>query len=137
MSRRIEQGQATRQELLAVAQKLFATNGYEATSIEQVLTASEVSRGALYHHFASKEALFEALPGGVGGAMGAAGVRAAGRAREGVGGLGAGGGAWVGFAGAPGAQQIAVIAAPAVVGWERWRAIDARHGFGLLKGALA
>jgi hypothetical protein len=33
-------------------------------------------------------------------------------------------------------KRIVLIDAPAVVGWEKWREIDARHGFGLLKGSL-
>src|SRR5947207_15557462 len=61
MDRKAERGQATRDRLVAVATRLFAELGYEETSIEQVLHESEVSRGALYHHFGSKEALFEAV----------------------------------------------------------------------------
>src|SRR5580700_9191355 len=44
-----------------VATRLFAERGYEDTSIEAVLSAAGVSRGALYHHFAGKDALFEAV----------------------------------------------------------------------------
>jgi AcrR family transcriptional regulator len=40
---------------------MFAERGYEDTSIEAVLREAGVSRGSLYHHFASKEALFEAV----------------------------------------------------------------------------
>jgi AcrR family transcriptional regulator len=56
-----ERGQATRAELIEVATRLFAARGYEDTSIDAVLGETSVSRGALYHHFASKEALFEAV----------------------------------------------------------------------------
>src|ERR1700689_428378 len=59
--KRAAQGRATRGQLIEVATRLFAENGYEGTSIEAVLTAAGVSRGALYHHFAGKEALFEAV----------------------------------------------------------------------------
>src|SRR6202522_4467699 len=59
--KRAAQGRATRGQLIEVATPLFAENGYEGTSIEAVLTAAGVSRGALYHHFAGKEALFEAV----------------------------------------------------------------------------
>ena len=51
----------TRGQLIEVATGLFADHGYEGTSIEAVLTAAGVSRGALYHHFAGKEALFTAV----------------------------------------------------------------------------
>src|ERR1700748_2172998 len=59
--KRAAQGRATRGQLIEVATRLFAEHGYEDTSIEAVLSAAGVSRGALYHHFAGKEALFEAV----------------------------------------------------------------------------
>src|SRR5258708_11049429 len=61
MKVRGERGQATRRQLVAAATTLFATRGYEATSIEAVLEEAGVSRGALYHHFEDKRALFEAV----------------------------------------------------------------------------
>jgi hypothetical protein len=51
-------------------------------------------------------------------------------------GLRAGAFAWLDYARDPIVQQIALIDAPSVIGWERWRAIDERHGFGLLKAGL-
>src|SRR5215469_5239874 len=59
--KRAAQGRATRGQLVEVATRLFAEHGYEGTSIDAVLSAAGVSRGALYHHFAGKEALFEAV----------------------------------------------------------------------------
>src|ERR1700756_2118047 len=59
--KRAAQGRATRGQLIGVATRLFTDHGYEGTSIEAVLSAAGVSRGALYHHFAGKEALFEAV----------------------------------------------------------------------------
>jgi AcrR family transcriptional regulator len=56
-----ERAEATRGRLIQVAAELFGTRGYEATSIEDVLERAEVSKGALYHHFSSKESLFEAV----------------------------------------------------------------------------
>jgi AcrR family transcriptional regulator len=43
---------------MAAATRLFAERGYEATSTEEILAASGLTRGALYHHFADKRALF-------------------------------------------------------------------------------
>src|SRR5277367_1071843 len=59
--KRAAQGRATRGQLIEVATSLFADHGYEGTSVEAVLAAAGVSRGALYHHFAGKEALFTAV----------------------------------------------------------------------------
>jgi AcrR family transcriptional regulator len=58
--KRAAQGRATRSRLIDVATRLFTEQGYEGMSIEDVLSAAGVSRVALYHHFAGKEALFEA-----------------------------------------------------------------------------
>ena len=57
--RRLEQGVETRREIVETATRLFAEHGY-AASLSRRCWPREVSRGALYHHFAGKEALFEA-----------------------------------------------------------------------------
>jgi AcrR family transcriptional regulator len=54
---RTESKEHTRQRLLAEAQRLFRERGYAATSLEQIAEAAEVTKGAIYGHFASKEDL--------------------------------------------------------------------------------
>ena len=53
--------EALRRRLLDAAQRLFFDRGYDGTSVEDVIRATDSSKGAFYHHFASKEALLEAL----------------------------------------------------------------------------
>lgn len=60
-SRRELYSEATRAALLEEATALFAERGYARTSLEHVASASQVTRGAVYHHFAGKQALFEAV----------------------------------------------------------------------------
>ena len=60
-SRREMYSEATRAALLDEATTLFAERGYAGTSLEDVASASQVTRGAVYHHFAGKQALFEAV----------------------------------------------------------------------------
>ena len=60
-NKNVSRGEATRGQLVAIARRMFAERGYEDTSIEAVLREAGVSRGSLYHHFPSKEALFEAV----------------------------------------------------------------------------
>jgi AcrR family transcriptional regulator len=60
-SRREMYSEATRAALLDEATTLFAGRGYAGTSLEEIASASQVTRGAVYHHFASKQALFEAV----------------------------------------------------------------------------
>ena len=54
---RAESKERTRQRLLTEAQRLFRQHGYAATSLEQIAEAAEVTKGAIYGHFASKEDL--------------------------------------------------------------------------------
>jgi len=58
---RERQAEATRQLLVAVARGLFAEHGYADTSIEEIIQRAGVARGALYHHFPGKDALFLAV----------------------------------------------------------------------------
>ena len=136
VGRKAEQGEATRRQLVEIATRLFARQGYDGTSIESVLEASGVSRGALYHHFDGKDALFEAVLEEVEAGIATTILQSARKAKDPVDALRAGCKAWLRLADDPVAHQISLIDAPAVVGWQRWREIDGRHGFGLLKGAL-
>jgi AcrR family transcriptional regulator len=137
VNKRVEQGQATRAALIRVATELFAANGYDGTAIPAVLDAAGVSRGALYHHFESKEALFEAVLQAVEGQATLKVTRAAGGATDPLDGLRRGCAAYLAMCRDPVVRQISLIDAPAVVGWERWREIDEQHAFGLVKAAIA
>src|SRR4051794_32456370 len=55
------QSEATRAKLLAAARALFGERGYAAVGTEEVVRAAGVTRGALYHQFADKRELFEAV----------------------------------------------------------------------------
>jgi AcrR family transcriptional regulator len=58
---RERQAEATRELLVAVARERFTDQGYAATSIEDIVQRAGVAKGALYHHFSGKEALFRAV----------------------------------------------------------------------------
>jgi AcrR family transcriptional regulator len=138
VDRRIDRGRATRDRLVAAAVELFAARGFEATSIEAVLEETGVSRGSLYHHFASKQSLFEAVVDAVeakvGGEIVAAGAAAGDTDPVSV--LRAGFLAWVRLAADPVVRRILLIDAPAVVGWRRWREIEEQYGLGLIRAVV-
>jgi AcrR family transcriptional regulator len=136
--RRIERGQASRRQLLEAAAKLFTERGYEATSVTDVLARAKLSRGAFYHHFESKEALFEAVLEMVEEHVGMTLREAAAGASDPVEAIRIGCRAWLDMASDDReVVQITLVDAPSVVGWERWREIDEKHGLGLLIGGLA
>ncbi|HXA30816.1 MAG TPA: TetR/AcrR family transcriptional regulator [Acidimicrobiales bacterium] len=133
----LARGAATREHLIEVGTTLFAERGYEDTSIETVLQVASVSRGSLYHHFKNKEALFEAVLEAIENDTGLRVVEAAAGATDPKEILRLGALAWVQLAGDPVVQRVLLIDAPAVLGWERWRALEERHALGLIKGVLA
>lgn len=136
MNRNVERGQATRTHLIEVATRLFASHGYEGTSIEAVLAESGASRGSLYHHFAGKDALFLAVLENV-GTMVTDQVTAAMRgAADPVAELRAGALAWIRLAGDPVIRQVMLVDAPLVLGWERWRELDEQGNLGFIRTAL-
>ena len=137
MDRRIERGQATREGLIGVATELFTERGYAGTAIELVLQRARVSRGSLYHHFPGKDALFEAVLESQEARVAEATVAAARGIDDPLAALRAGCHAWLELARDPQVRQIVLIDAPSVVGWQKWREIDERHAFGILKKAVA
>lgn len=135
-NKNVARGEATRSQLIAVATRMFAERGYEDTSIEAVLRAAGVSRGSLYHHFASKEALFEAVAEDVETSVGTQTLAAADGIDEPVAALRAGFLAWIRLAGDPVVQRILLIDAPSVLGWDRWRSMEEAHALGLIRLVL-
>jgi AcrR family transcriptional regulator len=131
-----ERSEATRGALIAAARPLFAERGFAGVGTEEIVRNARMTRGALYHHFEGKEDLFravyedverelveriaaDALPGGDPLAALHAGARAFLDACE-----------------DPAVQRIVLLDAPSVLGWEQWREIGLRYGFGLVQQTL-
>ena len=53
-----QRSEETRNHILQASQRLFSTNGYDATGVAEICQAAGVSKGAFYHHFPSKQAVF-------------------------------------------------------------------------------
>jgi AcrR family transcriptional regulator len=134
-NKNVARGEATRSQLIAVATRLFAAQGYDDTSIEAVLRAAGASRGSLYHHFASKEALFEAVLEDVEARVGEQTVAATAGADGPVAALRAGCLEWIRVAGDPVVRRILLIDGPSVLGWDRWRAMGERP-LGFIRAVL-
>ena len=60
-SRRQQYSASTKRALVDVAEDLFTTHGYASTSLDAIVAGAQVTKGALYHHFSGKQALFEAV----------------------------------------------------------------------------
>ena len=134
--KRAAQGRATRGQLIEVATGLFADHGYEGTSIEAVLTAAGVSRGALYHHFAGKEALFTAVLEALSERITAQLTEIISGCTDPVDAVRTSALAWIDLAGDPVIQRIMLVDAPSVLGWEQWRAMDEGRTVGAMRAML-
>lgn len=136
MAKNAERSATTRAKIVATARRLFAAHGYEGTSTEAVLGESQVSRGALYHHFANKEALFAAVLEAVEEDVTRETGRAGGSAADPVEALRRGFDSFLGMASGAEVRQIVLTDAHSVLGWEKWREIEGRYGLGRIKLAL-
>jgi len=137
LDKRLDRGRTTRQHIADTARTLFAEQGYEAVSTEAVRQACGISRGALFHHFPTKEAVFTAVLEAVEASVAEHMLAAARTASNPLDALRAGCAAWLHVAASDSSvRQIVLTDAPAVVGWRAWRDIDAAHGLGLLRRAL-
>ena len=137
VKRQSERSEATRAELVRVARGLFAENGYAETPIELVAERAGVTKGALYHHFRNKRDLFQAVFEQIETELCEGIVLAAAAAGDDVwGALQAGVRAFMEGALDPACQRVVLIEGPSVLGWEEWREIEERYGFGLTKASL-
>jgi AcrR family transcriptional regulator len=135
-SKKAEQWEATRSDLLAAARKLFGKQGYTATGTEELVAAAGVTRGALYYHFPDKAALFDALVVEIAREVLAAIEAAAARESTKLEGLIAGCRAYLDVCLAPAVRRIFVIDAPSVLGLARMREIDAEYAQGSLREGI-
>ncbi|MDX6698483.1 MAG: hypothetical protein QOE65_1880 [Solirubrobacteraceae bacterium] len=136
MNVKAQQSEATRGELVAAARRLFAERGYGGVGTEEIVRAAGVTRGALYHHFAGKRELFRAVYEDIERELVEQIAAVAVTAPDPVAALRAGAQAWLDACEEPAVQRIALLDAPSVLGWEEWREIGMRYGFGLVQGTL-
>jgi AcrR family transcriptional regulator len=135
-SRREEYSEATRQALLDAGREAFAKNGYQAANMEAISRTARVTRGAFYHHFEDKKALFEAVVI----AMQAEAARrietAAKTERKIWDRLSAGIDAYLDACEEPTYASIVIQEAPAVLGELRYREIEEQYPTALLIATL-
>jgi AcrR family transcriptional regulator len=135
--RQEERSEATRARLIGAARELFARRGYGAVGTEEIVRRAKVTRGALYHHFRDKRDLFRAvheqleseLAERIGKRLAEDGGDPLELMRIGI-------RTFLDACTEPELARIALIEAPAVLGWQEWREIDERYGLGLISAAL-
>jgi AcrR family transcriptional regulator len=135
-SRHAKRSEATRAALVAAARGLFAERGFGGVGTEEIVRAAGVTRGALYHQFDGKAELFAAVFEQLEAELAQRVAKAAAAAQDPVAELRVGAEAWLDACAEAEVRRIALLDAPAVLGFERWREIGLRYGLGLVEGAL-
>ena len=132
-SRRELYSEATRAALLGEATALFAERGYAGTSLEDVASASQVTRGAVYHHFASKQALFEAVLGLQEARVTAEVTAAASATTDPWEAAMLALDAYLTHCCDPVYGRLVWLEGPAALGWHRWRECEKDYAYGLVE----
>ena len=135
MARQAERREATARAVLEAATRRFGEAGFEAVTVDEIAAAAGVAKGAVYHYFPSKEALFEAVLERTSAEL-AERIRGRMRARDGLAAIAEGARLYFEGCADPPTGRILLKDGPAVLGWERWREIDARHFLAMLPVVL-
>ncbi|MBZ9853268.1 TetR/AcrR family transcriptional regulator [Mesorhizobium sp. CA13] len=128
--------EATRADLIAAARKLFIERSYAETGTPEIVAAAGVTRGALYHHFSDKQALFGAVVEQEAEAVAREIEGAAPPSLNARDALIAGSDAYLAAMRAPGRTRLLLLDGPAVLGRAEMDAIDNRHGNRSLREGL-
>ena len=128
--------EATRAHLIAAARKLFIERPYAETGTPEIVAAAGVTRGALYHHFADKQALFAAVVEQEAEAVAAEVDRASPPSLFARDALIAGSDAYLAAMRLPGRTRLLLLDGPAVLGRAGMDEIDNRHGNRSLREGL-
>lgn len=137
MARQADRSAATTRQILDKARELFAKHGYEVVSIDMIAAAAGLTKGACYHHFATKRELFERVVDEVQAAI-AARLYQAGRPTgpPSPASIASGAIGYLRLANDPAIRTLLLVDGPTVLGWQRWREVDDRHFAGLVRGGV-
>lgn len=133
-SRREANIEATRGAILAAARRHFAREGFSAAEIGRIAKDARVTTGAVYHHFANKKDLFQAVAEQLESEILATAAKAEGK--DPLARLRAGFELLIDVCATPDIQRIIFIEAPQVIGPETWREIELDYAFGALRATL-
>ena len=137
MATQAERRAATIESILKAGGLLFGERGFAATTIDDIAEQARVAKGAVYHHFATKEAVFEAVFDQVSRALVQEINRAVRTEKDVLAAMVAGTQHYFAACAKGPTGQIILRDGPAVLGGERWREIDAQHFGGKIPRAIA
>jgi len=136
-SRRQQYSASTKRALVDVATELFTAQGYAGTSLDEIVAGAQVTKGALYHHFSGKQALFEAVFEKIEADASTKIRRAVRNTRDPWEKAATGLREFLSVVQAPTYRRVVVQEGPAVLGYERYREQEERSTFGIVQEIVA
>jgi AcrR family transcriptional regulator len=133
VSRRQQYSASTKRALVDVATKLFTEQGYAATSLDAIVAGARVTKGALYHHFSGKQAVFEAVFEKIETDASARIRKALKGSRDPWEKALIGLRAFLEIVQDPAYQRVVIQEGPAILGYERFREQEERSSYGLVQ----
>lgn len=135
-SRRDEYSAATREALVAAAREVFAEVGFRAAALEEIAARARLTRGAVYHHYKDKSAVFDAVVCDL-QAQTTARIEARAKAEKRVWNrLHVGMDAYLDECLRPAYRRLVIEEAPAVLGSKRYREIEEVNSLRLVTATL-
>jgi AcrR family transcriptional regulator len=136
MATQAERREKTRASIIKAARRIFGDRGFAATTMDDIAASARVAKGAVYHHFPTKEAVFEAVFEQVSLDLVSELDRISRAENDPLAAMAAGTQGYFAACSKGPTGQIILRDGPAVLGWERWREIDAKHFGGKFPLAL-
>lgn len=134
--RQNERRARTKAAIIAAATEHFGQKGFGETTIDEIALAAKVAKGAVYHHYVSKQALFEAVFDEVSSRLAAELASRKPRNSATIEPLIDATKGYFELCAIPSTTQITLRDAPGVLGYERWKELDAKHFGGLVAFGL-
>lgn len=136
-TRRQDYSASTKRALVDVATELFTERGYAGTSLDEIVAGARVTKGALYHHFSGKQALFEDVFENVEDQAAKTIRRAVKGHRDPWDKAMAGTRAFLEVCQEPAYRRVVIAEGPAVLGYEKYREQEERSTFGIVQDIVA
>ncbi|WP_283814030.1 TetR/AcrR family transcriptional regulator [Afipia massiliensis] len=138
MARQSERSAATIDGIVSAARKLFMSRGFDAVSIDDIAIAAGIAKGGVYHHFSSKQSIFEVVLDRVQAELASQlnSRLAANKGPRTPETIAMNTYAYLKAASEPGLRRLILIDGPVVMGLQRWREMDDRHFFEAIHSGL-
>jgi AcrR family transcriptional regulator len=137
MATQVERRKETVAAIDRAAQQLFETRGFSNTTVDDIVAEAGVAKGAFYHHYESKEAVFTNVLERLQSALACEVLEGTAKSKTPVAALRSGLRVYIEACERSNVRQVLLLDGPSVLGWTRWREIDDKYFGDMTRRAVA